>query len=385
MTRLGIPAIGGPQWLGGRNYMLNLVRTLADFGPDDFEVTIFAAEAEDAELDALAALPRTRVVRDAALRPAGKNRRLAAALTAGSDPVILRLFRDAGITIGFEVGEYFGWRLPMPMIAWMPDFQHRRLPHLFSASGWLKRELGFRAQAATRNTIMLSSADSERDCQIFYPRSRGRTHTVRFAVEPNRTLTNDAALKRAAALQLPERFFFLPNQLWLHKNHVLAIRAAAHLAKDDPAVVVASGHGIDARVPNLRAELTEIIAREGLQERFRLLDGLPYHDVQALTLACSAIVNPSRFEGWSTTVEEAKAVGTPLILSDLPVHREQSPTARFFGVDDPQGLADALAATPTRTADLICEGRRPAAEQNLKDREAFAAAFVATAHAAERA
>lgn len=33
-------------------------------------------------------------------------------------------------------------------------------------------------------------------------------------------------------------------------------------------------------------------------------------------------VNPSFYEGWSTTVEEAKSIGVPLLLSDIPVHRE---------------------------------------------------------------
>jgi glycosyltransferase involved in cell wall biosynthesis len=40
--------------------------------------------------------------------------------------------------------------------------------------------------------------------------------------------------------------------------------------------------------------------------------------------ASTALINPSLFEGWSTTVEEAKSTGTPMILSDLGVHREQA-------------------------------------------------------------
>jgi glycosyltransferase involved in cell wall biosynthesis len=59
-------------------------------------------------------------------------------------------------------------------------------------------------------------------------------------------------------------------------------------------------------------------------------------------------VNPSRFEGWSTTVEEAKAVGTPMLLSDIPVHREQAPHADFFGTDDAAAMADAIASASPR-------------------------------------
>jgi glycosyltransferase involved in cell wall biosynthesis len=56
-----------------------------------------------------------------------------------------------------------------------------------------------------------------------------------------------------------------------------------------------------------------------------------------------ALINPSRFEGWSTTVEEAKSFGVPMILSDVDVHREQtSGGARYFGIDDSEMLADHL-------------------------------------------
>ena len=58
--------------------------------------------------------------------------------------------------------------------------------------------------------------------------------------------------------------------------------------------------------------------------------------VYALMRTSMALINPSRFKGWSTTVEEAKSFGVPLILSDIDVHREQTDgTARYFGIDDP--------------------------------------------------
>jgi glycosyltransferase involved in cell wall biosynthesis len=70
---------------------------------------------------------------------------------------------------------------------------------------------------------------------------------------------------------------------------------------------------------------------------------IPLSHVYALLRACTALINPSRSEGWSTTVEEAKSFGVPMILSDLDVHREQTTgTARYFGTDDPATLADYL-------------------------------------------
>ncbi len=45
-------------------------------------------------------------------------------------------------------------------------------------------------------------------------------------------------------------------------------------------------------------------------------------------LCSTALINPSQFEGWSTTVEEAKSLGVKMLLSDLEVHKEQAKRVR---------------------------------------------------------
>jgi hypothetical protein len=84
--------------------------------------------------------------------------------------------------------------------------------------------------------------------------------------------------------------------------------------------------------------------------------------VLALNAACERMINPSRFEGWSTPIEEAKAFATPLILSDLAIHREQAPDALFF---DPM--------SPPHIAQILLEAARvpPAARVRTEDRIAM--------------
>jgi hypothetical protein len=55
-----------------------------------------------------------------------------------------------------------------------------------------------------------------------------------------------------------------------------------------------------------------------------------------------AVINPSLFEGWSSTVEECKGVGKPMILSDLGVHKEQYPEAIYFERSSSEMLADVM-------------------------------------------
>jgi glycosyltransferase involved in cell wall biosynthesis len=71
--------------------------------------------------------------------------------------------------------------------------------------------------------------------------------------------------------------------------------------------------------------------------------------------ACTALINPSLSEGWSTTVEEAKSLGVPMLLSDLRVHREQAgDSADYF---DP-AVAGQLASLIARHEDLPDPSRR---------------------------
>ena len=111
---------------------------------------------------------------------------------------------------------------------------------------------------------------------------------------------------------------------------------------------------------------------------------IPYEDVFALNAGAIRLLNPSRFEGWSTPVEEAKALGTPLLLSDISLHREQAPDAAFFGTDDPQTLARLLLQTAEEpyVRDPVEVLRARHAERRRDYAEALLAMFEAARQAA---
>jgi len=109
--------------------------------------------------------------------------------------------------------------------------------------------------------------------------------------------------------------------------------------------VAASGQPVDSRHPEHFLELQDLVGSYGLTENFRFVGMVPRDHVFALMRASTALINPSLFEGWSTTVEEAKSLGVPLLLSKLGVHVEQAEGfASFFDAEDPSQLASLLAA-----------------------------------------
>ena len=51
------------------------------------------------------------------------------------------------------------------------------------------------------------------------------------------------------------------------------------------------------------------------------------------------MINPSKFEGWNSAIEEAKSLGTSVIASNLKVHKEQlGKKANYFDPDDANSL-----------------------------------------------
>jgi glycosyltransferase involved in cell wall biosynthesis len=368
VTRVAFTLISAANWMGtgGYNYLINLAQVLSVHAPDRVQMVLFVGtDAVAANVEPFALIPGVQLVRVPAFDDARRNQRLLQALTTGCDQAAARAFHDHRIDVLFECAQFYGWRFPFPRLAWITDFQHRHLPELFGFGAYWKRDLGFRAQILSCRQVMLSSEDSRSDCETFFPRSMGRTSVVRSAMLPPSLSEDDGDPPIASLYQLPERYFYLPNQFWKHKNHCRVVEALHILRqKGHNTVVAASGRAEDYRHPGHFAELQTLVHQYGLTHNFRFLGVVPRPHVFALMRHCTALINPSLSEGWSTTVEEAKSLGVPMLLSDLRVHREQAgDCADYF---DPE-VAGQLAALMARHEDLPDPSRRD------REQEAMAA------------
>ncbi len=364
-------------WAGGYNYQTNLFAALSKFRSGEFTPVLFAGTGDDdADLAPLAAIPGVEVVRSPAF---GGRAGLAAALSLGLDRAAAAEFRAQSIDAVFEAARFFGWRLPYPTVAWFPDFQHRRLPQLFPIAARWRREAGFRVQIASRRTVMLSSESSHRDFKKYYPGAMNKVCVVRFATQPSPQFLTVNPAEIAAQYHLPKKYFYLPNQFYRHKNHQVVVDALSILAhRGFGAVVCASGSTIDRRELGYFDQVMGQVRSRGLESRFLHLGMIPLSHVYALLRACTALINPSRSEGWSTTVEEAKSFGVPMILSDLEVHREQAAaSASYFGTDDPATLAGYLMRASQDSGAPSIRSLVPGHDDRVA---AFAAEFANTVH-----
>lgn len=240
------------------------------------------------------------------------------------------------------------WRIAEKTIGWVPDFQHLRLPEFFPASELQRRDETIQRLAEKATLVMLSSQAARDDFAAFAPAQVGKARVVPFpsllAFEPP---AGDPTVSREK-FKLPERFALVANQFWAHKNHALVVRALAQLngsGLDIP--VVMTGLPADQRDPLNKnfSSLLQEIASAGLHKQIIILGLVPHSDLINLMRTATLIIQPSRFEGWSTVVQDAKALGRPVLCSDIPVHREQAPGAvGFFACDDAAALAGLLSA-----------------------------------------
>lgn len=373
---IAFPYINRDAWRGGYNYLLNLFSALDSLDNKEIKPILFVGE--DADLTALTPFNQidcAQVVQHKLFNGGWKNRLLLKSLVWGKHHKFDELFRNHDIDLIFENACFFGRYCTASSVAWIPDFQHKKLPGMFGIWARLKREFGFRCQIAAGRNVLLSSNDSRRDFELYYPRSKIAVFVIPFAVELSLDILEISPLDVRNKYNLPSNFYYLPNQFWPHKNHTLVLEALKILkTRGKSLVIVASGNNNvqpDEFVDMLKLKIKEY----RLDQNFILLGSIPYKDVIGLMRAAKGVVNPSLFEGWSTTVEEAKALGVHMILSNLAVHKEQaSESAVFFKRNSPESLVNAL-TYDSQPSFTIAEKEAIALKQAIQRRKIFANEF----------
>lgn len=147
-----------------------------------------------------------------------------------------------------------------------------------------------------------------------------------------------AELRRTREPAVPGRLIAC-GRLSAEKNHPVLIRAMRHL----PAAtlcIVGAGPDEDA--------LRRLAVGCGVDARVRFLGWRSREETLALMAGSAVFVQPSRFEGRSLALVEAAKLGLPLVVSDVPSHREAVvrrdgvPCGALHDPDDDLGLATAV-------------------------------------------
>ena len=347
MKRIGfVMSTTDNEWIGGLNYLSNLLHAI--YGLPDRKIEPVIIAAPNSPQQYLDQFPPFEVIRTPyAYIPNKIN-----LLRRGAKVILRRDFLMERFLVQNRIAAlshsgHLGAHSPIPTISWIADFQHRHLPDFFEPQEMAHREKWFKQICDISARVILSSNCAQRDLAAFAPSAIEKCRILHFvsgfgAVRDQQSDLAD--LQQRYDFSGP--YFHLPNQFWTHKNHRVVVEALALLKKRrEKILVISTGHTNDRRRPEYFSEFKKLVAESDVDAEFRILGLVPYADLFALMRHSTAVINPSFFEGWSTTVEESKSMGKRVVLSDIPVHREQAPErAAYFPPSDPSKLAEALSS-----------------------------------------
>lgn len=232
----------------------------------------------------------------------------------------------------------------IPKVNWIPDLQELYLPELFSEKEIEGRKKFYETVVLKGDVAVFSSKDSEKDFKNLYPNASIQTEVLPFAVT-HPDFSNINLLNLLNKYLLPSKYFFVPNQFWAHKNHMIVLEAVKILKDQGIEVHIAfSGKELDFRNQNYVQNLKKYVCDHHLKDQIHFLGFLDRKVQLCLMKHAISIVQPSLFEGWSTVVEDAKALNAYILLSKIPVHVEQcSKNVTFFNPKKAPELASLLA------------------------------------------
>jgi glycosyltransferase involved in cell wall biosynthesis len=115
-----------------------------------------------------------------------------------------------------------------------------------------------------------------------------------------------------ARLSLADSFLLYPAQTWPHKNHERLLEALAHIRAESGTTIPLVCPGKQTR--EFRA-IRELVEELGLADSVSFPGFVSSLELRGLYELATALVFPSRFEGWGLPICEAFESGLPVVSS----------------------------------------------------------------------
>jgi glycosyltransferase involved in cell wall biosynthesis len=337
--------MGGESWTFGTVYLNDLIKSLKQYGPKNYNFFIFVPHSYTEKLPDVGNDVKI-IWSDEVEKKASRN-----PISIGYHSIINRIFKKKSIRNlkKHNIDILFSQLIDYPIknvktLSWLPDFQHIPFPEMFSNHECQERNKIFKNAAKYSSRVILISEAAKRDFQAFAPEylNKVRVYPPISLIDP--TIYDIPLSSIVNRYDLPEKYIFLPNQFWKHKNHSIVFKAIKILKERGVKVYfVCAGNACDYRHLAYFSILNRKISECKLRDQIIYIGIIPRTDVLLLMRQSVCLINPSLFEGFGFTVDEARTLGKKIIASDIPPHREQDPPeAIYFNPCDAEELADKI-------------------------------------------
>jgi glycosyltransferase involved in cell wall biosynthesis len=248
----------------------------------------------------------------------------------------------------------------LPSIYQPHDLQHLHLPDLFSDWQRERREVVYRTHCERAETVVSMTSWGKQDLIEHYALSAEKVRVVPggsvLADYPAPAQADLEALR--SRLSVPEGFLLYPAQTWPHKNHRRLLDALARIRDEH-------GTAIPLVCPGRHTEdfqdIEQRVQRLGLAETTRFPGFVSGLELRGLYEMATALVFPSRFEGWGLPICEAFSAGLPVACSSATgLPDVVGEAGLIFDPDDTEQMAEVvwrLWSEPDLRATLAESGR----------------------------
>jgi glycosyltransferase involved in cell wall biosynthesis len=350
INKIALMAVGDDGWMGGIQYIINIVHALNEVAATrPLEVTIFKHSSQ--HFKGLEKFSRLKLhIRDIneTLPPFSFTNRvqwfLQRKLSARKYPRFENYLMKEGFDYVYPtLLSNCNGRLNSG--AWIADFQYHHFPDGAHTEVTRDAERVIGGIAHEARKVIFSSHYCEQDAHLLFPVTKGKTYTMPFTVFLDKDqLQQDNLQQVLEKYDLPQDYMMVSNLFAPTKNHETLFNAMGILLKQGRKLnLVCTGNIVDYRNHAYANDILQMLTRNGIRSQVFLLGLVPRTDQVALYRMARALVQPSVNEGWSTLVEEAKALGKNLLLADIEVHKEQYPgNPYFFSAMSASDLADKI-------------------------------------------
>jgi glycosyltransferase involved in cell wall biosynthesis len=202
----------------------------------------------------------------------------------------------------------------LPSIYQPHDLQHLHHPEFFSAWERARRERIYRTHCERARMVVAMTSWGRRDLVDSYGLPEEKVRVVPWGSVlweyPRPSAADLERLRRA--LSLPDGFLLYPAQTWPHKNHETLLEALALIKRRE-------GLAVPLVCPGKRSSHFERIERRvrelDLADTTQFPGFISPIELRGLYELATALVFPSRFEGWGLPVCEAFSAGLPVASS----------------------------------------------------------------------
>jgi glycosyltransferase involved in cell wall biosynthesis len=338
--RLGLIFQDIKNWQGGFNYYCSLITSLKYLNSsEDFSYVIFTNKKNSTFLEKKLKIKKENIYLSSIFSNISLFKLFSKFFECifRRDIVLDYFFKKNKVNI---ITHFCKKNSYLKFVPWIPDLQHKHLKENFSKYEIKKRNSIINLYLESSKDIIVSSNDTKKSLNFFFDVKKNDIHILNFV--PQVDFNNICGFKELQSkYNIPEKYIYIPNQFWVHKNHEVVIRSAFELKKKNFFFkFILSGNPKDYRNINHFHNIKKLINALGVVDYFEYLGQVSRKELLNLIYHAQIIINPSKFEGWSTIVEEAKILNKRLLLSNIPVHNEQiNENCVVFSTNDEQDLA----------------------------------------------